>query len=136
MEYHASVTRWQKMFFLTFSGRSNRYFWDIRLKILMLPNFNMLFQLVPTEFFKSELFSRLPQVDHVTTVVKETEREGRAREENGLLSDGIFDCALGYRVFSSFWSGIKTHKAKPSIVVVILETHFAEEEAFAKSSSV
>ena len=54
------------------------------------------------------------------TVVKETEREGR--EENGLLSDGIFDCALGYRVFSSFSRG--------------LETHFAEEEAFAKSSSV
>ena len=53
----------------------------------------MLFQLVLTKFFKSELFSclpkvnhvikscelfsRLPKVDHVTTVVKETEREGR-----------------------------------------------------------
>ena len=99
----------------------------------------MLFQRLPTKFFKSELFSRLPKVDHVTTVVKETEREGRGgegREENGLLSDGIFDCALGYRVFSSFSSGIKTHKTKPSMVVVVLETHFAEEEALAKSSSV
>ena len=28
----------------TFSGRCNRYFWDIRLKLLRLPNFNMLFQ--------------------------------------------------------------------------------------------
>ena len=62
---------------LTFSGRCNRYFWEIQLKILMFPNFNMLFQPVPSKFFKSELFSRLPQVDHVTTVVKETEREGR-----------------------------------------------------------
>ena len=38
--------------------------------------------------------------------------------------------------FSPFSSGIKTHKAKPLIVVVVLETHFEEEEAFAKSSSV
>ena len=30
----------------TFGGRCNRYFWDIRLKILRVPNFNMLFQLV------------------------------------------------------------------------------------------
>ena len=39
----------------------------------------MLFQLVPSKFFKSELFSRLPKVDHVATVVKdqETDREGR-----------------------------------------------------------
>ena len=41
---------------LTFGGRCNRYFWDIRLKILRLPNFNMLFQLVLTKFFKRELF--------------------------------------------------------------------------------
>ena len=54
----------------------------------------MHFQRLPTKFFKRELFSRLPKVDHVITVVKETEREGR--EENGLLSDGIFDCARGY----------------------------------------
>ena len=39
--------------------------WDMRLKIYMLPNFNMLFQLVLTNFFKSELFSCLPKVDHV-----------------------------------------------------------------------
>ena len=35
------------------------------LKILRLPNFNMLFQLMLTTFFKSELFSCLPKVDHV-----------------------------------------------------------------------
>ena len=40
------------------------------------------------------------------------------------------------KFFPSFSSDIKTHKAKPSIVVVVLETHFAEEEALAKSSSV
>ena len=43
----------------------------------------MLFQRLPTKFFKSELFSRLPKVDHVTTVVKETEREGRGGEGRG-----------------------------------------------------
>ena len=55
----------------TFGGRCNRYFWDIRLKILRLPNFNMLFQLVLTKFFKSELFSCLPKVGHVIKSCKE-----------------------------------------------------------------
>ena len=56
---------------LTFGGRCNRYFWDIRLKILRFPNFNMLFQLELTKFFKSELFSCLPKVDHVIKSCKE-----------------------------------------------------------------
>ena len=56
---------------LTFDGRCNRYFEDIRLKILILRNFNMLFQLVLTTFFKSELFSCLPKVDHVMKSCKE-----------------------------------------------------------------
>ena len=51
MEYHSSV---------------NHHFWDIQLEIYMLPNFNMLFQLVLTKIFKSELFSCLSKVDHVT----------------------------------------------------------------------
>ena len=37
---------------LTFGGRCNRYFWDIRLKILRLPNFNMLFQLSVNKIFQ------------------------------------------------------------------------------------
>ena len=57
--------------YLTFGGRCNRYFWDIQLKSLSLPNFNMLFQLVLTKFFKSELFSCLPKVDHVIKSCKE-----------------------------------------------------------------
>ena len=55
----------------TFGGRCNRYFWDIGLKILRLPNFDMLFQLVLAKFFKSELFSCLPKVDHVIKSCKE-----------------------------------------------------------------
>ena len=39
-----------------------RYVW---LKIYRLPNFNILFQLMLTRFFKSKLFSCLPKVDHV-----------------------------------------------------------------------
>ena len=55
---------------LTSCGRCNCIFWDIRLKILRLPNINMLFQRVLTRFFKSELFSCLPKVDQVTTVMQ------------------------------------------------------------------
>ena len=44
-----------------------RYFWDIWLRILRLPNFNILFQLLLT----SELFSCLPKVDHVIKSCKE-----------------------------------------------------------------
>ena len=56
---------------LTFGGLCNRYFWDIRLKMVRLPNFNMLFQLVLRKFFKSELSSYLPKVDHVIKSCKE-----------------------------------------------------------------
>ena len=55
----------------TFSGRCNSYFWDIGLKILRLPNFNMLFRLVLIKFFKSALFSCLPKVDHLIKSCKE-----------------------------------------------------------------
>ena len=39
--------------------------------MLRFPNFNMLFQLVLAKFFKSELFSCLPKVDHVIKSCKE-----------------------------------------------------------------
>ena len=77
MENHASATGWQKLFF-SYTNASNfrqplkslllRY----TLKILRLPNFNMLFQFVLTTFFKSELFLCLPKVDHVIKSCKET----------------------------------------------------------------
>ena len=56
---------------LTFGGRYNHYFWDTRLKLLRLLNFNMLFKLVLAKFFKSELFSCLPKVGHVFKSCKE-----------------------------------------------------------------
>ena len=36
----------------TFGGRCNRYFWDIGLKILRLPNFNILFVLTKLNCFR------------------------------------------------------------------------------------
>lgn len=39
--------------------------WDIWLEIYRLLDFNILFQLALTNFFKSQLFSYLPKVDHV-----------------------------------------------------------------------
>ena len=71
---HASVTVLQNLvqqMLPTFGGRCNRHFWDIRLKILRLTIFNMLFQLVLTKFFKRELFSCLPKVNHVIKSCKE-----------------------------------------------------------------
>ena len=49
---------------LTFGGRYNRYFWGTRMKILRLLNLYMLFHLVLTKFFKSELFSCLLKVKY------------------------------------------------------------------------
>ena len=73
MENHASVTGWQKLFssYKCFQLLAAATFKDILLKILRLPNFNMLFQLLLTNFFKSELFSCLPKVDHVMKSCKE-----------------------------------------------------------------
>ena len=77
MENHASVTGWQKFFFsykcfqLSTAVATAAFEIDIQLKILRLPNFNMLFQLVLAKCFKSELFSCLPKVDHVIKSSKE-----------------------------------------------------------------
>ena len=78
VEKHASVTGWQKLLLLiqiimlpTFGGLCNRYFWDIRLKMLRLLNFKMVFQLALRKFFKSELFLCLLKVDHVIKLRKE-----------------------------------------------------------------
>ena len=50
---------------LIFGGRCNRYFWNIGWKFT-----GYLIQLVLTKFFKSELFSCLPKVDHVINLCK------------------------------------------------------------------
>ena len=76
MENHASVTEWQKLFFSNkrfqlSAAVATAAFETIRLKILRLPNFNMLFQLVLAKCLKSELFSCLPKVDHVIKSCKE-----------------------------------------------------------------
>ena len=44
---------------LTFGGRCNRYLWDIRLKMLRLPNFDMLFQLVLTKLNCFRVYRKL-----------------------------------------------------------------------------
>ena len=62
---------------LTFGGRYNRYFWDTKLKLHKLLDFNVLFQLLLTKFVKSELFSWLPKVDNVIKSCKEPTANGR-----------------------------------------------------------
>ena len=76
----------------TFGGRYNRYFRDIRLKILRLANFNMLFQLVLTKFFKSELFSCL-KVDYVIKSCKELRKKqskGKRLKKTVSLLDSVY----------------------------------------------
>ena len=71
MENHSNMTGsvFLLQILLIFGGRCNCYFWDIRLKIYSFVNFNMLFQFVLTKFFKSELFSCLQKVDHLTNYI-------------------------------------------------------------------
>ena len=75
---------------LIFGCRCDRYFWDIGLKIYRLPTFNILFQLVQTQFFKSELFSCLPKDDHVINWCKRpissSSRRSELREKVGSSS--------------------------------------------------
>ena len=84
-----------KQMLLTFGGRYNRYFWDIRLNILRLTNFNMLFQLVLTKFFKSELFSCLPTVGRVIKSCKEPIAFSIANPETGLeMNTDLYICEI------------------------------------------
>ena len=66
----------------TFGCRCNRCFWDTRPKILRLPEFNMLFQLVLTKFFKNELFSCLPKIDQVIKSCKELSFKSNSKNSN------------------------------------------------------
>ena len=70
MVNNSSMTRGQKLF--SHTNPSN--FWRLLQSLLLryttenlkvVLNFNMLFQLILTKFFKSQLFSFLPKVDHV-----------------------------------------------------------------------
>ena len=84
-----------KQMLLTFGGRYNRCFWDIRLKILRLPNFNMLFQLVLTKFFKSELFSCVTTVGQVIKSCKEPIALSIANPEPGLeMNTDLYTCEI------------------------------------------
>ena len=56
---------------LIFGGRCIYYFWDVRVKIYRLPNFNILFLLALKKFFKIKPFSCLTKVDHVINLCKE-----------------------------------------------------------------
>ena len=113
---------------LTFGGRCNRYFWDIRLKILRLPNFNMFFQL---KFFKSELFSCLPKVDHVIKSCKEPIDKAIIIDNHILIDidcvgqskeiDGCFISLLALSILSILtilsisWSFIAFEVQKPTL---------------------
>ena len=66
-EIFKTVMKYFRKGCFSYTNASN--FWrplqSLRQKILRLPNFNMLFQLALTKFFKSEMFSCLPKVGHV-----------------------------------------------------------------------
>ena len=70
MENHSNLTGWQKLFFPDNTNASNSASATVAIAIFELPNFNMLFQLILTKFYKKDLFSCLPKVDHVITVMQ------------------------------------------------------------------
>ena len=70
MENHSNLTGWQKLFFPYNTNASNSASATVAIAIFELPNFNMLFQLILTKFYKKDLFSCLPKVDHVITVMQ------------------------------------------------------------------
>ena len=75
MESHSSVWLGGKSCFShtnpsNFQRLLQLLLWYIRLKIYWLPKFDMLFQLLLTNFSKSELFLCLQKVDHVTNYCK------------------------------------------------------------------
>ena len=71
VEKHARVTGWQNTNASNFRRPLQSLLLRYKAEILRLPNLNMLFQLVLTKFFKSELFSCLPKVNHVIKSCKE-----------------------------------------------------------------
>ena len=54
---------------LIFSGRCNRYFWDIRVTIHRLPSLKYALWFLLTKCSKSELFLCLQKVNHVTSIL-------------------------------------------------------------------
>ena len=70
MENHSNLTGWQKLFFPDNTNASNSASATVAIAIFELPNFNMLFQLILTKFYKKDLFSCLPKADHVITVMQ------------------------------------------------------------------
>ena len=68
MENHASVIGWQKLFFSYKCFQLLAAVTIATFEILGLPIFNMLFQLVLTKFFKSELFLFFMRSSHTKSL--------------------------------------------------------------------
>ena len=77
----------------TFGGRYNRYFRDIRLKILRLANFNMLVQLVLTNFSKANCFGVWKLItwsSHAKSLRKKQSKGKRLKKTVSLLDSVYF----------------------------------------------
>ena len=77
----------------TFGGRYNRYFRDIRLKILRLANFKMLVQLVLTNFSKANCFGVWKLItwsSHAKSLRKKQSKGKRLKKTVSLLDSVYF----------------------------------------------
>ena len=71
MENHSNLTGWQKLFFPDNTNASNSASATVAIAIFELPNFNIYALSAYTDkIFEKELFSCLPKVDHVITVMQ------------------------------------------------------------------
>ena len=78
------------------------------MKILRLPNSYLLFQLVLPKFFKSELFTCLLKVDHVTTVMQRAYGRGRTN---------AFGVYIGHKICHRVPATSATLLSRPAITM-------------------
>ena len=91
--------------------------WNIRLKIYWLPKFDMLFQLLLTNFSKSELFLCLQKVDHVTNYCKKKKKK-KEKKIGGMGSLGE-EYLWGLKTLTS---ATMSNPSSPNIQIQILHT--------------
>ena len=87
---------------LIFGGRCNHYFWDMRLKIHRLLNFNMLFQfLLKKKFPQAKYFRVYRKLVTWPTIAKGLSQDWKVNASNGLYSTlksfSILEPTLSFR---------------------------------------
>ena len=116
-------------------GRYNRYFWHIRLEIYRIPYFNMLFQLVLTKYFKSELFSCLAKVDQLMPKACWSSAAGKC---SPLWTATVHEREIPSGIVSLLWPSQRLLKETQSMKSILLKWYcvFIEKESVVKRAAI